>query len=202
MIDLFWFAARRMRLKRVVVGVSIESFNLNLNRNQARGAVTTAENPLLYLTNRDVLDSARKLVLESLGGRRATGEPPSSREAFWQEQLTYGATRNFYHFVFDDGAIARFEEVGRYCRANQIELKFVVLPNHSDLHERIRSFGVEAAWRSLPDRLRRIAETHDFDVEGDLTSDRSRYEDPFHFNQATARQIVEQVFRAGKTSDL
>ncbi len=133
-IHLFWFAASRAKLERVVFGIGIENFNEYIDRDSVKGA--------------------------------------------------YG----------------ELAEISAYCRERGIELTFVILPSHADVHERLRQLGVEEEWKSLPLRLGQLGKTHDFDVDDELTASRDNFTDPFHFGPDAARRLAGAIGsdRAGR----
>jgi hypothetical protein len=195
MVEMFWYAQKRAHLKRVAFGLSLETLNRFNQRNRVAAAITTAKNPLLYLTNRDVLASARNLVAATfLGGSLATGKPDVSAEEFWRTEVRDWAQRQFGMFAFDEGAFARFEEVARYCKAHGIELKILILPSHADIHAKIRAMGLEDEWRRAAVRFAAVADTYDFDVDDEVTAKRQSFTDPVHCTPEVAEQIVRRAW--------
>jgi hypothetical protein len=200
-IDLFWHAAQKASLKRVVISINVETFNRRTNRDSVSGAVMTWKNPLLYLSNRGVMLASANLFRGTyLGGKLMTAVPPMSKDEFWREQMGYGATRNFFEFEFDETAFLKMGGIARYCQEHAIELKFLILPNHADVHERMRAFGVEPEWRRFPSRVVALGETYDFDGDDDITRDRDEFLDPFHFGPSIARTISRKVFSQPRAS--
>jgi hypothetical protein len=197
MANLFWLAAKTRPLRLVLLGLNIQDFNYFNNRDRVIAAEATAENPLLYLSNRDVMSAAWSLVMVKYRlAPPPSKEPNVSRAEFWRSQMTAGVERDFVNFRFDAAALARFAAIAKYCKANGIELTLIVLPNHAAIHARLGEFGAEQSWQKLPAILSRIAETYDFDADGPLTQEAANFTDPFHFDHEVARQIAEHIWQA------
>ncbi|WP_437481439.1 hypothetical protein WME75_37655 [Sorangium sp. So ce1014] len=193
-IHLFWFAASRAKLERVVFGIGIENFNEYINRDSVKGAEATASNPLLYVINRDVASAAKHLVLmKYFGAAPPSTAPPMRKDEFWEVQLDEATTRIFAKYRFNEGAYGELAEISAYCRERGIELTFAILPSHADVHERLRQLGVEEEWKSLPLRLGQLGKTHDFDVDDELTASRDNFTDPFHFGPDAARRLAGAI---------
>jgi hypothetical protein len=196
MANFFWLAVKTRPLRQVLLGLNVQDFNSFNNRDRVIAAEATAENPLLYLFNRDVLSAAWSLLtIKFRHAAPPSNAPNESREDFWRSQMTAGVERNFANFRFDGAALARFEAIASYCKANGIKLVVIILPSHSGIHAQLSAFGAEQSWRELPAMLSAIAETYDFDSDGALTQDAANFNDPFHFNDGVARQIAEHVWQ-------
>ena len=196
MVNLFWIAAHKSKLRDVVFGVNIETINRYVQRDRVTAAETTAHNPLLYLSNRDVLSAMVNLTSATfLGGQLASNAPPMNREQFWRFQLTDWVSRVFSSYAFDEVAYGRLQEVSRYCAANGIHLKILILPSHADVHRRLRELGLEAAWHEASARFSQLGgETYDFDVDDAITANRENFRDPFHFMPAVADQLIRKAW--------
>jgi hypothetical protein len=194
-IQMFWFAESKTTLRRVCIGVNISNFNRATDRDLLSGALATERSALSYVVNRDVLAAGANLVAATyFGGSLRSDAPAMSKDAFWEREITYGTARNFFNYRFDEDAFLRLQEVAAYCRTHGIDLKFLILPSHQEVHAQIRAFGVTAAWAGLARRLSELGRTYDFDVDDGTTSDRARFNDPFHFDQSVARAIAERAF--------
>jgi len=195
MINLFWLAAKRTRIRHVLIGLNVQDFNYFNDRDRVAGAEATAENPLLYLVNRDVLSAAWDLVrMKYFGAPPPTAAPQMSKEEFWRLQVEEGADRNFSSYRFDERAYERLREVASYCSQNGVDLIFIILPSHADIHRRIRELGAQAPWMQMPARIADLGDTHDYDLDNPTTRDRGNFTDPFHFNHEVARRLIENAW--------
>jgi len=194
-INLFWYAARRVTPRNAWIGLNFENLNRFVKRDRVKAAEAVHSNFLLYFSSRDVVLSTWQLLKHGLlGSKIETGVPRMSKDEFWKEQLLYAANRQLYGFKFDDDAFAKFAEIAAYCKNHGIRLRFITLPTHADLHQRIRDHGLEAEWQKFPERFRSLAETLDFDAPNEITSARENFEDPFHMTPETASALIRRVW--------
>src|SRR5208337_975000 len=102
-VNLFWLAAKQIQLENVLVGLNVQDLNYLNDRDRVKGAEATADNPLLYLINRDVLSAAWSLLLvKYLGSAPPSAAPMMSKDEFWRSQVGEGAARNFLNYQFDE----------------------------------------------------------------------------------------------------
>jgi hypothetical protein len=197
MINLFWLSAKNAPLQHVIVGINVQDFNYFNDRDRVTGAIATADNPLMYLINRDTLAAAWDLVrMKFFGAPAPSTAPQMSKEAFWRLQVGEGAERNFLNYRFDEGAFERFGEVALYCRQHGVDLMFIILPSHADIHQRIRQLGATVPWMQMPAKIALLGETHDYDVDNATTMDQGNFSDPFHFSHEVARRLVEDAWNS------
>jgi hypothetical protein len=194
MVDLFWYATKHAELKNVVIGLSLDTVNKYGQKDRVAGAEATAKNPLLYLTNRDVFAAARNLVSATFfGGALVSDRPDMSRDEFWQHELTEWVDRRFKVFAFDDASYRKLQDIAAYCKDHGIALEILVLPNHKDIHDKIRALGMEEVWRESDAKLAALGGI-DFDVDDENTADRTHFTDPFHFDETIAEKIVRRAW--------
>jgi hypothetical protein len=195
MVNLFWLATKHGHLRQVAFGVNVETINRYVQRDRITSSEVTARNPLLYLTNRDVLSASLNLFSATyLGGKLASSAPPMNEEEFWHYQLTEWVQRVFGTYAFDEEAYARLQEISRYCAANGIGFKMLILPSHTDVHRRLRELGLEAEWHKASARLAQLGESYDFDVDDEMTQKRENFRDPFHFRPPVAEAIIARAW--------
>jgi hypothetical protein len=196
-ISTFWFASRRTSLQRVYFGISFADYNgFPLDR------VITAEDILsdrgLYFINSDVLEAGVYDIEDAEFHHRTDLMPKVSREAFWQSQLQYLATR--YKRFADPGSLRDdLRKIVAYCNAHNIAFTFVITPQHIDAQRRVRELGVEDQYEQFKKDLAGMAPVYDCDIDSSLTRNRDNYSDPFHLSNPGASQLVSDLWSAHPT---
>ncbi len=197
--NTFWFAADKINLKKVYIGINFEIYNLSKSYDRVNGAINILENPLLYLINRDVLNASFRLVKSKLSGKVKNIETPRmSKNEFWKYQINIAAKRNYANYVYPQKLYYELRKIADYCRKNEIELSFVILPTHVTLQEKIEAYGLAKSYQKFLSDLRDLNTVYDFNYPNQLTNDRNNFSDPFHAKETAISHIVRQIWGGEK----
>ena len=195
MIETFWFASRLTKLREVYVGLNLNVYN-DYNYTDRTAMFTTINtNPALYLVNRTVLRAA---VYDVYSWATRTdlkiGVPNMSREAFWQEQLGPLTAAYYTSYVYPNKYKRRLDEIGVYCKAHGIRLRFIIFPTHVELQNRVHDFHLERAAAQFRQDLAHMGQTFDFDYQNDITSKKENFSDPYHYTEPIVPVLVREVW--------
>ncbi|MCP4707157.1 MAG: hypothetical protein GY869_00915 [Planctomycetes bacterium] len=196
MIETFYYADSLSQLANVCIGLNFILFDHNQDRNLVREVKDCYKNPLLYLCNKTVLKSCWLLVVDNLFGPVANVEtPPMSREEFWRYQLdvtTGGICREFeYSAVY----VAKLRQLVAYCRTRDINVEFIIFPEHQELIARYAEFGRQKEYDRFLAEIPAIAPTHNFAERKELTGDKSLFNDPYHPIDEVYLRIINEVWK-------
>lgn len=196
MVHAFWFAERTVRLEKVYLAVDLCHYNTYWDHDRISGALQTIDNPLLYLSHRDVLAATRALVKDRLvGGQRPLGKPAMSKEAFWNYQLNHTAGTFYRYYAYPDKLRDELEKIAVHCRKHHIQLVFLILPNHVAAQEKMEQFGLTAARKKFRSDLKSFGTLIDFNYSSEMTRDRDNFSDPFHFKpKRLQRSLIRQIW--------
>ena len=195
-IDTFWFATEHCRLETVFFGLNINTFNAGNTKDRVSEVLAALDNPLLYFTNNNVLIAGQKLIRAAITGRKpAIGVPNMDREAFWDYQLNQITKVYLSHYRYPQAYLEELREISEYCRAQGIDLNFLLFPNHVDLQRKVDEFDLTGESARMRDDLGRLGRVLDFAFDNPMTSTRENYLDPYHFNAETMARIVDAVWR-------
>jgi hypothetical protein len=199
-ISTFEFASGLTDLRRVTVGLDLNTYNGSDSKDRVSEVKAALRNPLLYLTNNTVMLAAWKLVTSAVTGNPARiGAPVGDRDAFWRQQLDVTA-RVYLANYRDPGAYrAQLRKIAETCHSRGIELVFIIFPSHKDLMDKIDQYGLEEANRVMREDLTTMGTVYDFAWDNALTGDKESFRDPFHFSREVAAEIIESVW--GGTRD-
>lgn len=191
-IDTFWFAAERVKLQRVYIGLHLSVYNDYNYTERTKLYESVAHNPALYFVNRTVLQAA---VYDTYSRLTRTdlklGAPGVSREAFWRDYLENVLGGYYKNYVYPSQYKRELERVARYCREHGVELVFVIFPSHVEAQQRIRDFHLERESEAFRRDLASLATVYDFDYENEITTRKENYSDPVH----TVGEVNELLLR-------
>lgn len=193
-IDTFWVVAKKVRLRRVYVGVSLEKYNDYEITDRLTFYKSAVENPALYFVNRAVWEAAYYDLEGYLTGVKFTvGTPSTNREEFWLEELQLTAA---YYRKYAEPKKYRKEllEMSNYCLNNGIELRFIIFPTHIDAQNVILESGFQAKNETFRQDLMKCGDVYDFDWPTDLTRNRSNFDDPMHIKQGMRQMVIAEVW--------
>jgi hypothetical protein len=193
-MDSFWFASSRTKLKKVTIGVNLNIYNAYVIYRRTEAVDSFFSNRLLYFTNRNVLEATWNTYRAALtGADPQIGKVSEDREAFWRsvlasQEIEYGRWTDPKEYRKKLAAIAD------WCRANQVDLTFVIFPSHHDIHEIMQRTGRLDDLARMKTDLRSFGRLVDFENDGPFTMDRTNYDDPLHLTQAARRILITQIW--------
>lgn len=196
-IDTFWLAAGTVKLRQVVFGLPFSMYNeLNRMNRLPTARQVSRDLPSYYLS--PLVTKASVLVLATAATGRVFVDqlPPMSREDFWSYQMGPGADLHCRRWARPRVLLSRLEEVATYCRAEGIDLLFLVPPSHDDYRALLPEHGLADEYALYKRELARLGRVLDRDVPGPLTADRANFDDPRHFTPAVARALTAEVVAA------
>lgn len=194
-IATFKFAEELVDLKRVKIGLDINTYNGSDSKNRVSEVEAALGNPLLYVTNNNVMRASWMLVGAAVTGRPARiGVPAGDREEFWRKQLDVTARLYLANYRDPSTYRAQLGEIAELCRAKGIELQFIIFPSHQDLMDKIEQYDLVEANRVMREDLASWGQVYDFAWTNPLTTDKASFTDPFHFTRDVAREIVRSVW--------
>lgn len=194
-IETFWFAAGQTRLESATFGINLAIYNAANDKNRVAEAEGIMSNPLLYFCNMNVLISTEKILRALVTGHApGIGVPDMTPDEFWRHQLTGPARGYFGGYRYPEEYREELREIAVYCRAENVDLRFVVFPGHTDLQAKFSEYGLDAEYARFKADLADIAVTYDFEYENELSSDRKQYRDPFHFGDEYEEIIIQSIW--------
>ena len=194
-IDTFWFAAKRVHLERVYLGVNLETYNDYNYTERTKAYPSLKATPALYFVDRTVLRSALYgLYSWALNKDLKVGVPTMDREAFWAFELNDVMSSYFAKYVEPVRYRDELRQVSAYCRANGIRLAFVVFPTHVDVQNLIKRHGLEGQNEEMRTELAAMATLFDFDYPSELTTRRENFNDPLHTVRSASDELIGEVW--------
>lgn len=193
-IDTFWFAAENTKLQKVYLGVNLNIYNDYENTNRTQVYKSIHDNPTLYFINRTVWQAALESAYSQLTNEDLKiGVPTASREQFWQDELEI--MRLYYRkFVSPKKYKPELQKIADYCRQNNIELNFIIFPNHTDEQNLIKEANLENENQQMRLDLQAFGTVYDFNTENNLTTDKANFDDPVHLNLTSRQELIREIW--------
>lgn len=193
-IELFYLAHERKKLKRVVIGVNFSLFNKYSYGNRIKGLKKMLNNPLVYLYNYSVSEAAYYTLTSIFQEQEISTTPPMINENFWRWNIST-KTRHWYErYAYPETSALALKKLDQFARNEGIELILINIPHHIEAQERLQDFNLQAEELAYKNFLTSLhAEVIDYDYPNEITQDKSNYTDPFHFTKAIGDSITKEV---------
>jgi hypothetical protein len=127
-IDTFWYANSKIRLKNVYIGINFNLYNAFNVRNRVQGAIDVVHNPLLYLSNRNTTEAAYycfKSVFNS--STESIERPDLDKKEFWKFKINEVGTRFYAKYKYPQNYYDQLKKISEYCKKKNIKLTFLSL---------------------------------------------------------------------------
>ncbi len=192
--DTFWIAAKRTKLRRVYIGISVSTYNDYEISNRVQFYSSARENPGLYFVNRGVWESSFYIVRSFLTGDEVRlGVPPMAKNEFWLVELE--TLKKYYDKYVEPRKYRKeLQEISEYCRANGIDLNFIIMPMHKDAQLQLDDPKVREAGLSMRSDLSRFGRMWDFETDSELNRDASHFNDPVHTDPVIREMLINEVW--------
>ncbi|MBI3792192.1 MAG: hypothetical protein HY275_15115 [Gemmatimonadetes bacterium] len=193
-LHLVRLVAEQGALRQADVGIAFSQYSDYDRSDRTAFYTELRDNPALYFVSRNVI-KATWLALTSDGAPQPP-EGSRTREQFWQEQMDYYGDRLLRTHRHPDRDLEELRRIADWCRGHGVTLRFVVLPVHASLHERVRAAGLADEYARFKRELAALAPLVDFDADTALASDRSKFNDPVHVVPAVNEQLARRLWGA------
>jgi hypothetical protein len=195
-IDLFYFANRIKPVKRAVFTINFNEYNEYAYADRVTSVESMIHNPFIYLFDRSVAQAAYYVAKASLTKKNVVNSiPPMTQEDFWNYIVTVRGREHYEKFRHPDDLQKRIQAMTDFARAQDTEITWIIVPHHEDFQRRVREFGLDAEYlRFKRDMSALGVRVIDYDYVNDITTNRSNFRDPLHYNEAIGNLIADEVF--------
>jgi len=192
-IEIFRYVSEKHDIKKIYWGMSIESYSGTRLRNRATPSIEIKNSLLLYLLNRYTF-SATMLICRTMifNEQIDLSKPPVSKEVFWQDQLDL-CSRYLGNYSYPENYFHDLKKISADCLAKNIKLVFVLPPTQLDLQKKIHEFKLDEEDKRLRVDLESFGDVYDFNYPNTITTDKSNYNDPFHFKESISNIIIQEI---------
>jgi hypothetical protein len=196
-VDLFYFANRQLPVKHAVFTINFNEYNEYAYADRVTSVESMIHNPFIYLFDRSVAQTAYYVAKASLTQKNVVNSvPPMTQDEFWNYIVTVRGREHYERFRHPDGLQKRFQEMAAFAKTNGIEITFIIVPHHEDFQRRVREFGlIDEYLRFKRDMSELGVRVVDYDYVNEITTQKSNFRDPLHYNETIGNLIADEVFR-------
>ena len=193
MIDLFWFANSKSKLKNVILGLNFNLYNQYAYADRVKDVEEISQNPLIYIFNQNILESVcLSLKYEYI-------MPPKrkikDKTKFWEYTINTVAKNHFEKYLYPKELLNRLTEINRYCERKNINLKLIIVPSHEEYRHKLIYYNLSDEEHLFKSQIKNIGEVIDFDYNNIITTDKTCFGDPLHTTKKTSRILIDEIFK-------
>ena len=193
-IDLFWFSdslyfsASSTNLENVIIGINFNLYNEYSYSNRVADVKKLLNNKLIYIFNWNILETIY-LDFFSLKPNKKKNKDKS-----WDYIIKTIAKNYYSKYKHPKETLLRLEEIGAYCKENNINLVFLIVPHHKEFHNRLVKFNLVDEEENFKNDIKNIGRVIDFDFPNSITNCKSCFSDPIHTTDSIGEIIVREIF--------
>ncbi len=122
------------------------------------------------------------------------------KDSFWKYQLSYAEYSFFMNYRYPANYYNELKNIAEYCKANKVNLVFIILPSHVDLQNEVADYILLEAEMRFRNDIMTLGKVYDFEYPNYVTNNRENFRDPFHPNKYVMRLVVDNVW--GKSGNI
>lgn len=191
MNDLFLYADSLVQLKNVYVQVAFRNMGSGFDWDLYQEPNAIVNEPLLYLTNRRVLEATALNIASTIAPDMIRHDQPPPDQ--WQQVLETERT-NATNFVADTFLYGRLRHMAARCKTEGAKLVLVEYPTHPDAQQVYIDAGLDSAHHAFLETLSGIAPVIALDRPGLFPTDATFWRDPLHLTVEAQRQLIPMVW--------
>lgn len=193
-IDLFWYIAKRGKLKKVILAPEFIKFynaiiasdvnRYSWNGTRAAQTIDLFDNKLESFIDKYTIQSTYFYLLHEVGVESGRNKPSGEKADFWAEQLQYGRLQysNQYDENKRQSMYSSLSKIGEYCKKESIDIMVVLPIQHTDLISLEYSPEVYTIYRDyLAHLISSFGKVYYFDYPNNVSKDSESFSDPFHY---------------------
>jgi hypothetical protein len=193
-IETFWFAARRFKLKNVYIGMNFNLYNQFNARNLVHEALDINNHrEQYYLSFFTTKVSVYNLYYKLFHINPVNEKPRMKKAEFWAKQLR--EVSFFYqHYAYPSRTYRELNRIKNYCRRNRINLVFIIPPTHVDLQNKVGDYFLNKEYVRYKQDLASISKVIDFEYPNQWTRDATLFLDPYHGGDFIKKELVKEIW--------
>lgn len=182
MFKTFWFAAEQTRLKKVYLQLAFMNYNLEREYDLWHFAEDYRKRPYEYFTTKEIFfDAVANVTWAITGNKRLVFRSyeylsPSEIEALAQFRLKLF----FSKYVYPEPYQKELARISAYCKENDIELFFILLPVYKGVDEYLASKNLYDDKVRFKLDVYSLGYAFDLDKMAGIKEDRFNFIDYFH----------------------
>jgi hypothetical protein len=209
--SLFWRISGRVKLKNVYLGVSFHNYGDTYHRDLYGEAKYTIDHVYPFFTSPFLVNQAFDIAKLGFTRNRIklcrqykgqvqipldndpfAARPPSFQKT-WDRSVKI-QSESYSRYRYPDDYYKRLKEVSEYCKDNNINLVFIIVPNYMECYDLAMQANLGQEMERFKADIRSLGETYDFDYPNELTRNKAYYSDIWHFSSYVYDVIYREVW--------
>ena len=197
-IDLFWFSdslyfsASSTNLENVIIGINFNLYNEYSYSNRVADVKKLLDNKFIYIFNWNILEAVYLALKNDFFSINPNKK--KNKETSWDYIIKTIAKNHYSKYKHPKETLLRLEEIGAYCKENNINLVFLIVPHHKEFHNRLVKFNLVDEEENFKNDIKNIERVIDFDFPNSITNCKSCFSDPIHTTDSIGEIIVREIF--------
>jgi len=191
-IDLFWFTTEYAKMENVIIGINFNLYNEYAYSNRVEDVKGLLNNKFIYIFNWNILETVYLAIKNEFIGVESNEK--RDREESWNYTIETIAKNHYSKWEYPDKILLRLKEMGAYCKANNINLRLLIMPHQEEFHDRLVEFNLVEEEKNFKNEIKNIGRVIDFDFPNSITNCKSCFSDPIHTTDSVSTIIVNEIF--------
>ncbi|MCD4696680.1 MAG: hypothetical protein K8S16_10620 [Bacteroidales bacterium] len=199
MFENFWYVANQTKLIKVYFAISFMNYNSKREYSLNHFASDYTDSPYNYFITKEILfDSFVNLLFYITNDSALVQNPYEKQAVDVLDKFSESKYELFFgDYMYPDHYFEELKKISEYCRNNQIELTFIILPTYEKMGEYIESRNdLLVNYNRFKDDIKKLAPIIDFDIPGEeIRGHRAYFFDYFHLRQAALDDLTFSIWK-------
>ena len=193
---VFWYAAEKVKLKKVYYQVSFALSNSHFSYNLFDEAMEFIKKPNEYVFSKEILrDSYANLMFHYTNDSVWVKDPYFEKPDAEIDSLSEAwADVIFDDYNYPESHISELQKISNYCKENNIELEFIVMPNYQWVNDYIENNGINVHQEQFMQTVASCGKVHDFSKLESICPNRDLFYDYFHCTQNVVDSLTAEIW--------
>ncbi|MCD4730321.1 MAG: hypothetical protein K8R74_06965 [Bacteroidales bacterium] len=182
MFNFFWRAAEITNLERVYFQVGFMNYNSTRSYDLFHLVQDIINKPFSYFTSKDILiDSYYNFMYAITKNDNLINKSYRFSDENELDNRSSKLLNLFFRdYIYPKEYLLELQKIKSYCIENNIEIKFIILPNYMEVHNYLKRNNLLQMESKFKDDIKSIGFTYDFDNMTTINSKRGNFLDYFH----------------------
>jgi len=198
--DIFWLADSKTDLKNVFIQVGFLNYNKFRNYDVYKLVMPYTKNPFrMFFKAWFSFDSFYALLYKIFPEYRnevITSEEDNQKMNIsrWNEVLDKQGYSVLKKYAYPNNYYTELLKIAEYCRQKDINLRFLVFPNHPDFFKIVSELNLEDERERFKADIHGLANTFDFNFDNAITNNKDLFIDLYHTKQCIIDSITNDIW--------
>jgi len=172
--------------------INFNLYNEYAYSNRMEDVKELLNNKFIYIFNWNILETVYLAIKNEFIGIESNEK--RDRDEFWNYTIGIIAKNHYSKWKYPQKILLRLKEMEAYCKANNINLRLLIVPHQEEFHDRLVEFNLAEEEKSFKDEIKNIGRVIDFDFPNSITNCKSCFSDPIHITDSVSTIIVNEIF--------